>query len=170
MKLVVPLTIFIIILLLYFNLRSIPKTLIVLMAVPFSLIGAIGLLYILDYQISAAVWIGMIALMGLDAETGVFMLLYLDLSYKDAQKKDKLKTDEELKNAILDGAVNRVRPKIMTVLSAFLGLLPIMWATGVGSDMMKRIAAPMVGGLFTSFLLELSIYPAVFYLWKRKQL
>ncbi|MCB1192033.1 MAG: efflux RND transporter permease subunit [Leptospiraceae bacterium] len=168
MKVVVPITISIIMFLLYFNLRSVSKTLIVLMAVPFSLIGAVLLLFVLGYQVSAAVWVGMIALMGLDAETGVFMLLYLELSYEEARKQGKLNSILELKQAITHGAVNRVRPKIMTVLSAFLGLLPVMWASGVGSDMMKRIAAPMVGGLFTSFLLELLVYPAVYFLWKKQ--
>jgi Cu(I)/Ag(I) efflux system membrane protein CusA/SilA len=100
---------------------------------------------------SIAVWVGMIALMGLDAETGVFMLLYLDLSYEDAKKKGLLKNDLELREAILHGAVKRVRPKIMTVLCAMMGLLPIMWSTATGSDVMKRIAAPMVGGLVTIF-------------------
>jgi copper/silver efflux system protein len=169
MKYVIPLTIFIIFLLIYMNTKSYTKTLIVMMAVPFSLIGAVALLYILGYQISVAVWVGMIALMGLDAETGVFMLLYLDLSYTDYQKKDKLHSIDNLKECIIHGAVKRVRPKIMTVLSAFMGLLPILWSTGAGSDVMKRIAAPMVGGLVSSFLLELLVYPAVYYLWKKKE-
>jgi Cu(I)/Ag(I) efflux system membrane protein CusA/SilA len=120
----------------------------------------------LDYNISIAVWVGMIALMGLDAETGVFMLLFLDLAYKDADEKGKMKTEKDLKEAIVHGAVKRVRPKMMTVMAAFMGLLPIMWATGAGADMMKRIAAPMVGGLFTSFILELLVYPAIYAIWK----
>ena len=170
MKLVIPITLFIIFFLIYMNTKSYTKTLIVMCAVPFSLIGAVGFLYILDYQMSIAVWVGMIALMGLDAETGVFMLLYLDLSYNAAKRKGLLKNDLELKDAILHGAVKRVRPKIMTVLCAMMGLLPIMWSTATGSDMMKRIAAPMVGGLVTSFALELLVYPAIYYLWKRKEL
>ncbi|MBM9575572.1 efflux RND transporter permease subunit [Leptospira sp. 201903070] len=167
MKYVLPLTIFIIFLLLYANTKSYAKTLIILLAVPFSLIGAIGLLYILDYHISVAVWVGMIALMGLDAETGVFMLLYLDLSYEDAKKKGRLRNQEEWIDAVLHGAVHRVRPKIMTVLAAMMGLMPILWSQSTGSDVMKRIAAPMVGGLVTSFILELLVYPPIYLLWKQ---
>ncbi|MBK8399027.1 MAG: efflux RND transporter permease subunit [Leptospiraceae bacterium] len=170
MKYVIPITLFIIFFLIYMNTKSYMKTLIVMCAVPFSLIGAVGLLYILDYQVSIAVWVGMIALMGLDAETGVFMLLYLDLSHEDARKKGLLKNDSELRDSVLHGAVKRVRPKIMTVLCAMMGLLPIMWSTATGSDMMKRIAAPMVGGLVSSFALELLVYPAIYYLWKKKEL
>ncbi len=170
MKYVIPITLFIIFFLIYMNTGSYMKTFIVMCAVPFSLIGAVGLLYILDYQISIAVWVGMIALMGLDAETGVFMLLYLDLAHNDAKNKGLLKNDAELKESIIHGAVKRVRPKIMTVLCAMIGLLPIMWSTATGSDMMKRIAAPMVGGLATSFAMELLVYPAIYYLWKRKEL
>ncbi len=170
MKYVIPLTLFIIFFLIYMNTKSYIKTLIVMCAVPFSLIGAIAFLYILNYQISIAVWVGMIALMGLDAETGVFMLLYLDLSYNDAKNKGLLKNEHELKESIIHGAVKRVRPKVMTVLCAMMGLLPIMWSTATGSDVMKRIAAPMVGGLVTSFILELLVYPAIYFLWKRKEL
>jgi len=166
LKAVLPLTLFIICLLLYMNTKSMVKTGIVLLAVPFSLIGAVWLLWILGYNISIAVWVGMIALMGLDAETGVFMLLFLDLSYKEAVEKGKMKTEEDLEEAIVHGAVKRVRPKMMTVMAAFMGLLPIMWSSGTGADMMKRIAAPMVGGLFTSFILELLVYPAVYAIWK----
>lgn len=166
LKIVLPLTIFIICLLLYMNTKSAVKTGIVLLAVPFSLIGAVWLLWILGYNISIAVWVGMIALMGLDAETGVFMLLFLDLAYKEAVEKGKMRTEADLEEAIIHGAVKRVRPKMMTVMAAFMGLLPIMWASGAGSDVMKRIAAPMIGGLFTSFLLELLVYPAVYAIWK----
>jgi len=142
------------------------KTGIVLLAVPFSLIGAVWLLWALGYNISIAVWVGMIALMGLDAETGIFMLLFLDLSYHDAVRQGKMRTEEDLREAIVHGAVKRVRPKMMTVMASFMGLLPIMWAAGAGADMMKRIAAPMVGGLATSFLLELLVYPVVYAIWK----
>ena len=166
LKVVLPLTIFIICILLYMNTKSMVKTGIVLLAVPFSLIGAVWLLWILGYHVSIAVWVGMIALMGLDAETGVFMLLFLDLSYQDAVRKEKMKTESDLTEAIVHGAVKRVRPKMMTVMAAFMGLLPIMWATGIGADMMKRIAAPMVGGLFSSFILELLVYPVVYFIWK----
>lgn len=167
---VLPLTVLLIFLLIHANTKSYIKTFMVMCAVPFSVIGAIALLYILGYQVSIAVWVGMIALMGLDAETGVFMLMYLDLSYEHAKKEGRLRNLAELKDAIIHGAVGRVRPKMMTVMAAFLGLLPIMWATGAGSDMMKRIAAPMVGGLFTSFLLELLVYPSMYLLWKKRTL
>lgn len=166
MKLVLPLTLFLICMLLYMNTKSLVKTVLVLLAVPFSLVGAIWLLWILGYNISIAVWVGMIALMGLDAETGVFMLLYLDLAYHEAVEKGKMKNEEDLEEAIIHGAVKRVRPKMMTVMAAFMGLLPIMWATGTGSDVMKRIATPMVGGLFTSFLMELLVYPVIYAIWK----
>ena len=166
LKVVLPLTLFIICVLLYMNTRSFVKTGIVLLAVPFSLIGAVWLLWILGYNVSIAVWVGMIALMGLDAETGVFMLLFLDLSYRDAIQKGKMRTERDLEEAIVHGAVKRVRPKMMTVTAAFMGLLPIMWSAGAGADMMKRIAAPMIGGLFTSFILELLVYPAVYAVWK----
>jgi len=168
MKVVLPLTIFIICVLLYLNTKSMVKTAIVLLAVPFSLIGAVWLLWWLGYNISIAVWVGMIALMGLDAETGVFMLLFLDLAYHDAVDKGQMRTERDLENAIVHGAVKRVRPKMMTVMAAFMGLLPIMWSTGAGADMMKRVAAPMVGGLFSSFLLELLVYPTVYAIWKWK--
>jgi Cu(I)/Ag(I) efflux system membrane protein CusA/SilA len=123
-------------------------------------------MWLLDYHISIAVWVGMIALMGLDAETGVFMLLFLDLSYYDAVRKGKMKTYDDLKEAIIHGAVKRIRPKMMTVMAAMMGLVPIMWSLGTGADMMKRIAAPMIGGLVTSFILELPVYPPVYALWK----
>ncbi len=166
LKVVLPLTLFLICLLLYMNTKSAVKTGIVLLAVPFSLVGAVWFLWILGYHVSIAVWVGMIALMGLDAETGVFMLLFLDLAYHDAVDKGKMRTEKDLEDAIMHGAVKRVRPKMMTVMAAFMGLLPIMWATGAGSDAMKRIAAPMIGGLTTSFVLELLVYPVVYFLWK----
>ncbi|MGJ4734737.1 efflux RND transporter permease subunit [Leptospira levettii] len=170
MMIVVPITLVLIFFLLYINTKSVMKTTIVLTAVPFSMIGAFWLLYILDYQISVAVWVGIIALLGLDAETGVFMLMYLDLSYEKHKSQISNLSLPELKLAIIEGAVHRIRPKMMTVLSGFIGLLPIMWATGSGSDLMKRIAAPMVGGLVTSFALELVVYPAIYYLWKQKEM
>jgi Cu(I)/Ag(I) efflux system membrane protein CusA/SilA len=166
LKVVIPLTIFLIFFLLYLNTRSFAKTLIVLLAVPLSLIGAVLLLDFLSYNVSIATWVGMIALMGLDAETGIFMLLFLDLAYEDAKGRGQLSSPAELREAIVHGAVKRIRPKMMTVGSAFIGLLPIMWSIGTGSDMMKRVAAPMVGGLVTSFLLELLVYPPIYYLWR----
>jgi Cu(I)/Ag(I) efflux system membrane protein CusA/SilA len=163
---VVPLTLFLILLLLYMNTRSITKTLIVLLAVPFSAIGAFWFLYLLGYNMSIGVWVGLIALLGVDAETGVFMLLYLDLAYEQAKKEGRLRSLADLQETIRHGAVRRLRPKFMTVATTFLGLVPIMWAIGTGSDVMKRIAAPMIGGIFTSFLLELLVYPAIYQIWK----
>jgi Cu(I)/Ag(I) efflux system membrane protein CusA/SilA len=168
LKVVIPLTIFIIFLLLFMNTKSPVKAGIVMLAVPFSLVGAIWFLFILKFNVSIAVWVGMIALMGLDAETGVFMLLFLDMSYYDAVRRGKMKTFEDLKEAIVHGAVKRIRPKMMTVTAMFMGLVPIMWAMGAGSDMMKRIAAPMIGGVFTSFILELLVYPPIYAIWKWK--
>ncbi|HWA78542.1 MAG TPA: CusA/CzcA family heavy metal efflux RND transporter [Polyangiaceae bacterium] len=170
LKLIVPLTLVLIFALLYLNTKSAFKACVVLLAVPFSAVGAVWLLYFLGYNLSIAVWVGMIALMGLDAETGVFMLLFLDLSYEEAKKRGELQSESGLIEAIVHGAVKRVRPKAMTVLAAMLGLLPILWSTGTGADLMKRIAAPMVGGLGTSFALELLVYPAVYLLWRRRAL
>jgi Cu(I)/Ag(I) efflux system membrane protein CusA/SilA len=163
---VVPLTLFLIMLLLYMNTKSFVKTGIVLLAVPFSLIGAVGFLYLLGYNISIASWVGMIALMGLDAETGVFMLMYLDMAYRDAVKAGKMQTKKDLEEAIIHGAVKRIRPKMMTVMAAMMGLMPILWSMGTGADMMKRIAAPMIGGLVTSFIMELLVYPPIYLTWK----
>jgi Cu(I)/Ag(I) efflux system membrane protein CusA/SilA len=166
LKLVVPITLCIIILLLWLNTKSGVKTAIVLLAVPFSAVGAVWLLAALGYNMSIGVWVGMIALMGVDAETGVFMLLYLDLAHEEARKAGRLRNLAELQESIVHGAVKRIRPKFMTVAAAFVGLVPILWSTGTGADVMKRVAAPMVGGLFTSFLLELLVYPAVYEVWK----
>jgi Cu(I)/Ag(I) efflux system membrane protein CusA/SilA len=163
---VVPITIFLVFLLLYFNTLSITKTMIIFLAVPFSAVGAIWFLYLLGYNTSIAVWVGLIALMGVDAETGMFMLLYLDIAYKEAQEKGRLKTWNDLKEVIVEGAVKRLRPKVMTVGVMFMGLIPIMWSTGAGGDTMKRIAAPMIGGIFTSFIMELGVYPAIYAIWK----
>jgi Cu(I)/Ag(I) efflux system membrane protein CusA/SilA len=169
LELVVPATVFLIFFLLYLNTRSGVKAGIVMLAVPFSVVGAVWLMYLLGYNVSIAAWVGMIALMGLDAETGVFMLLFLDLSYEEARAKGRLRTLADLHDAIVHGAVKRVRPKMMTVTAAFMGLMPIMWSTGAGADVMKRVAAPMVGGLATSFLMELLVYPALYLLWKRNK-
>jgi Cu(I)/Ag(I) efflux system membrane protein CusA/SilA len=166
LKVVIPVTVLLIYLLLYMNTKSAFKALVVMLAVPFSVVGAVWLMYLLDYNISIAAWVGMIALMGLDAETGVFMLLFLDLSYDEAKKEGRLKSVTDLHEAIIHGAVKRIRPKMMTVAAASMGLMPIMWSAGTGADLMKRVAAPMVGGLFTSFLMELLVYPAIYYLWK----
>jgi Cu(I)/Ag(I) efflux system membrane protein CusA/SilA len=170
MKVVLPLTLFVVFMLIFMNTKSFPKTAIVLLAVPFSAVGAIWLLYVLGYNMSIAVWVGLIALLGLDAETGIFMLLYLDLAHDERVAAGTLNTREDLDEAILHGAVQRVRPKVMTVACAFFGLVPIMWSTGAGADVMKRIAAPMIGGLFTSFLMELLVYPAIYLLWRQRDL
>jgi Cu(I)/Ag(I) efflux system membrane protein CusA/SilA len=163
---VVPITLLIIFLLLYFNTRSVAKTLIIFLAVPFSAVGAIWLLYFLGYNTSIAVWVGLIALLGVDAETGVFMLLYLDLAYNEMRAKGLMKTKAQLRQAIMHGAVKRLRPKFMTVAVMFMGLVPIMWSTGAGADVMKRIAAPLIGGIFTSFIIELAVYPAIYEVWR----
>jgi Cu(I)/Ag(I) efflux system membrane protein CusA/SilA len=166
LKLVIPLTLFIIFVLLYFNTKSVIKTAIVLLAVPFSLVGSFWLLYVLNYNMSIAVWVGIIALAGLDAETGVVMLLYLDLAYEKWKKEGRMATAADLKEAIMFGAVKRIRPKIMTVSVILAGLIPIMFSHGTGADVMKRIAAPMVGGVITSTILELIIYPAIYMIWR----
>ncbi len=168
LKLIVPITLALIFLLLYLNTRSAFKAAVVMLAVPFSAVGAIWLFHFLGYNVSIAAWVGMIALLGLDAETGVFMLLFLDLSWDDYRKRGLLKTLADADEAIIHGAVKRVRPKMMTVTAAFMGLLPIMWSTSAGADVMKRIAAPMIGGLVTSFVLELLVYPPIYKLWKRR--
>ncbi|HET7502339.1 MAG TPA: CusA/CzcA family heavy metal efflux RND transporter, partial [Kofleriaceae bacterium] len=168
--LVVPITLLIVFFLLYLNTRSLVETGIVLLAVPFSLVGAIWLIYLLHYNISVAVSVGMIALAGLDAETGVVMLLYLTLAHRRWADEGKLRTRTDLREAIVEGAAHRIRPKLMTVLTMMIGLIPVLWSTGTGADVMKRIAAPMVGGLVTSFVLELLVYPVIFSLWKGRHL
>ena len=170
LTLIVPITLAMILFLLYLNTKSVVETAMVLLAVPFSLVGAIWLLYLLDYHMSVAVWVGLIALAGLDAETGVVMLLYLKIAHKRRQESGQLKTFSDLQDTIVEGAAQRIRPKLMTVLTTMIGLVPIMWSTGTGSDVMKRITAPMVGGLVTSFLIELLVYPALFALWKARDL
>ena len=163
---VVPLTLFVIFLLLFFNSKSAVEALLVMLAVPFSLVGAFWLLWLLGYSLSVAVWVGIIALAGLDAETGIVMLLYLDLSWKER----KPSTRAEAREAVLHGAVKRIRPKMMTVATILVGLLPVLWSHGAGADVMKRIAAPMVGGVVTSALLELIVYPALYLIWKGRGL
>ncbi len=166
LKLVLPLTLFLIFLLLYMNTKSVAKTILILLAVPFSAVGAIWLLHLLGYNMSIGVWVGLIALMGVDAETGVFMLLYLDLAFDEWRAQGRMRNLRDLQEAITHGAVKRIRPKFMTVATMFAGLAPIMWSSGPGADVMKRIAAPMIGGIFTSFLLELVVYPAIYEVWK----
>ncbi len=163
---IVPVTLAIILFLLYLNTRSVVKTLIVMLAVPFSAVGAIWLVYALDYNMSTAVWLGIIALLGIDAETGVFMLLYLDLAYHKALHESAQISKRRLFDAVVEGAAQRLRPKFMTFATMTIGLVPILWSTGTGSEIMKRIAAPMVGGICTSFILELLVYPAVYCVWR----
>jgi Cu(I)/Ag(I) efflux system membrane protein CusA/SilA len=170
LMIVVPLTLLIIVLIIYLNTRSAIKTAIVLLAVPFSLVGAIWILYLLHYNLSVAVWVGLIALAGLDAETGVVMLLYLDLAYTQWQQEGRLRGFPDLRDAIYHGAVKRVRPKAMTAAVIIAGLLPILWSHGAGADVMKRIATPMIGGVVTSTLMELLVYPAIFYVWRSRSL
>jgi Cu(I)/Ag(I) efflux system membrane protein CusA/SilA len=167
---VLPLTLVLVFLLLYWNTRSLVETGIVLCAVPFSLVGAVWLLFLLDYNMSVAVWVGLIALAGLDAETGVVMLLYLRMAHRRHERAGWLRTEADLEEAIVEGAARRIRPKLMTVMTAMIGLMPLLWSSGTGADVMKRVAAPMVGGLASSFLLELAVYPALFALWKRRSL
>ncbi len=166
LKWAVPLTLLIIILLLYSATRSWFRVCVVLLAVPFSLVGAVWLLWLLGYHLSLAVWVGVIALAGLDAETGLVMLLYLDNSFERFRREGRMNTRDDLWHAVHDGAVKRIRPKTMTVAAAFIGLVPLLWAHGTGADVMRRLAAPMLGGLFTSFLMELLIYPVIFYIAK----
>jgi copper/silver efflux system protein len=168
LQIVVPATLLLMFLLLFLNTKSWVKTGMVALAVPFSLIGAVWLLYALGYNISVATWVGMIALVGLDAETGVFMLLFLDLAFQEARRNGTLAREGGLANAVVEGAAKRLRPKLMTVSAAFLGLLPTMLSLGAGSDVARRIVAPMVGGLASSFVLELLVYPPLYFLWRRR--
>ncbi len=170
LRVVLPLTLLLVFLLLYLNTRSVMETAIVLLAVPFSLIGAFWLLYWLGFHLSVAVWVGIIALAGLDAETGVVMLLYLRLAEDRAREQGRLNSMSDLTDAIVEGAAGRVRPKLMTVMTTMIGLAPLLWSTGAGADVMQRIAAPMVGGLVSSFFLELTVYPAIFAIWKSRKL
>jgi Cu(I)/Ag(I) efflux system membrane protein CusA/SilA len=167
---VVPLTLLIIFILLYINLQSAAKCGIVLLAIPFSMIGAIWFVYLLGYNMSVAVWVGIIALAGVDAETGVIMLLYLDQAFDKWRKEGRMRTVADLREAITEGAVKRIRPKMMTVMAILFGLLPIMWSHGAGADVMKRIAAPMIGGVISSFLLELMVYPAIYEVWRGREI
>jgi Cu(I)/Ag(I) efflux system membrane protein CusA/SilA len=170
LALVLPLTLLLVTVLLYWNTGSWVETGIVLLAVPFSLIGAVWLLWALDYHLSVAVWVGVIALAGLDAQTGVVMLLYLTLAHRRHAEQGRMRTTDDLEEAIVEGAARRIRPKLMTVLAMGAGLLPLLWSDGPGADVMKRIAAPMVGGLASSFALELLVYPALFAIWKRREI
>jgi len=168
LSLAVPITVVLILLLLYFNTRSIAKTAIITLAVPFSAVGAVWMVYLLGYHMSIAVWVGIIALLGIDAETGVFMLLYLDLAFAQASRGKERFTRARLCEAIVEGAAKRLRPKLMTFAAMSTGLIPILWSSGTGSEIMKRVAAPLVGGIVTSFILELAVYPAIYALWRER--
>jgi Cu(I)/Ag(I) efflux system membrane protein CusA/SilA len=170
LKLVVPVTLGLILLLLYLNFRSLVKSLIVLMSVPFAAIGAIWYLSYLGYNLSVAVWVGIIALVGVSAEIGVVMLVYLDEAYERRAREGRMATAQDLREAILEGAAQRVRPVMMTVAAIIGGLLPIMWTTGTGADVMKRIAAPMIGGMVSSTLLTLVVIPVLYALWRARVL
>jgi Cu(I)/Ag(I) efflux system membrane protein CusA/SilA len=166
LKLVVPVTLALILLLFYLNFRSLTKSLIVLLSVPFAMIGAIWFLYVLDYNLSVAVWVGIIALAGVAAEIGVVMLVYLDGAYERRMREGRMATVQDLREAILEGAAQRVRPVMMTVAAIIGGLLPIMWTTGTGADVMKRIAAPMIGGMVTATILTLLVIPTLYAVWR----
>jgi Cu(I)/Ag(I) efflux system membrane protein CusA/SilA len=169
LAMVIPLTLLLVIVLLYINTKSFVKTGIILLALPFSMVGAVWYLFIADYNTSVAVWVGIIALLGVSAETGVVMLLYLDIAYDKFKSSGMMNSLAELKEAIFEGAVKRIRPKMMTVMTTLLGLMPIIIGMGTGSDVMKRIAAPMVGGIITSLIMELTLFPAIFYIIKKKE-
>ena len=166
LRLVIPLTVFLIFLLLYLNFNSIIESLIVMLSVPFALIGGFWYLYVLDYNLSVAVWVGLIALAGVAAETGVVMIVYLDEAYHQRVQAGRMRTHADLYEAVLEGSVQRVRPKTMTVVAIMAGLLPIMWSHGAGADVMQRIAAPMIGGMLTSAILTLLVIPAMYSLWR----
>jgi Cu(I)/Ag(I) efflux system membrane protein CusA/SilA len=170
LMLIVPVAIAMVLFLLYCNTRSVVRTMIIFLAVPFSAVGALWAVYLLGYNLSVAVWVGIVALLGIDAETGVFMLLYLDLAHEAARRSHSPFTRSHLIEAVVEGAAKRLRPKFMTFATMSLGLIPILWSTGTGSEVMKRIAAPMVGGICTSFILQLLVYPAIYATWKEREL
>lgn len=168
--LIVPLTMLIVFLLLYFNTKSFTEASIVMLSIPFALAGAIWGLYLQNYLLSVAVWVGVIALAGVAAETGVVMLVFLDEAYDKRTEEGRMLTENDLKDAIMDGAVQRIRPMMMTVFAIIAGLLPIMWSSGTGADVMKRIAMPMIGGVITAAIIELAVYPIIYFFWKKRAL
>jgi len=170
MKVLVPITLMIIVVLLYFHFKNFVEVLIVLLSIPFALVGAVWLLWLLEYRLSTAVWIGMIALAGLAAQTGIIMIVYIDHAIEERRRAGKLRTMDDVILAHMEGTVQRVRPKLMTVGTMLVGLVPLLWATGSGADVMKRIAAPMVGGLVTSAFLTLEVIPVISSYWRREQL
>ena len=168
--LIVPLTLALIVLLIRVNTQSLGEDRNRDAGRAFLAVGAVWTLYLLGYHMSTAVWVGMIALMGVDAQTGVFMLLYLDLAYETARRTGRLRSLADLRQAVLEGAAKRIRPKFMTVATMTIGLVPIFWSTGAGADLMKRIAAPMAGGMTTSFLMELLVYPVLYMIWRQREI
>jgi Cu(I)/Ag(I) efflux system membrane protein CusA/SilA len=170
LKFVVPLTILLIFVLLYFNFKSVARSLLVMMTVPFSLVGGVLLLGLLHYNLSVAVWVGLIALAGVATEIGVVMIVYLDEAFKKNREEGRLNTMQDLVEATIEGAVKRVRPIVMTASAILFGLFPIMWSHGTGADVMKRIAAPMIGGMITTTLLTLFVIPAVYLIWQARKL
>jgi copper/silver efflux system protein len=170
LMIVVPITLLIIVLIIYLNTRSFVSTAIIMLSVPLALVGSFWLLYLYGYNLSVAVWIGLIALAGVSAETGVVMLLYLDLAYDQWQREGKMRNASDLRDAIYQGAVKRVRPKAMTAAVIIGGLVPILWSHGAGADVMKRIATPMIGGIVTSTIMELLVFPAIYFIWRSRRL
>ncbi len=170
LKVVIPLTLLIIFVIIYISTKSLIKTGIIFIALPLSLVGCFWFLWLLEYNMSVAVWVGIIALAGISAETGVVMLLYLDLAYELWKKNNRMQNCGDLLQAIHHGAVKRIRPKVMTICVIIAGLLPIMWSHGAGADVMKRIAAPMIGGVVTSGVMELLVFPVIYYLWRKRGL
>ena len=167
LRVVIPLTLLIIFVIIYLNTKSLVKTGIIFVALPLSLVGCFWYLYLLGYNMSVAVWVGVIALAGISAETGVVMLLYLDLAFDLWKRRGRMQSRGDLVQAIHHGAVKRIRPKMMTITVIIAGLVPIMWSHGAGADVMKRIAAPMVGGVITSGLMELLVFPVIYFLWRQ---
>jgi Cu(I)/Ag(I) efflux system membrane protein CusA/SilA len=170
MKLLVPLALGIVLLLLYAQFRNLTEVAIVMLSIPFALVGSFWLIYLLDYRLSTAVWVGVIALVGLATQTGVVMIVYIDQAFERRLGRGEIRSLEDIIDAHSEGTVQRVRPKLMTVATMLLGLLPLLWATGSGADVMKRIAAPMVGGLVSSAFLTLELIPVIYTYWRYHQL
>jgi Cu(I)/Ag(I) efflux system membrane protein CusA/SilA len=169
MRMVVPMTLLIIFLLLYLNFRAVEESLIVMLSLPFALVGGVWFIWLLGYNTSVAVWVGFIALAGVAAETGVIMLIYLDEAFKRSSGEGHMRDAADVIAAVVEGALERLRPVVMTVTAITVGLMPILWGHGAGSDVMKRIAAPMVGGMVTTTVLTLLVIPAVYLIWRRWQ-
>jgi Cu(I)/Ag(I) efflux system membrane protein CusA/SilA len=170
MKVVVPLTLVIIVILLFFQFRNVIEVLIILLSIPFALVGSVWLMWLLDYRLSTAVWVGIIALVGLAAQTGIVMIVYIDHAFRRRKAAGLIRNLDDIVEAHMEGTVQRVRPKLMTVATMLIGLIPLLWAQSSGADVMKRIAAPMVGGLVTSAFLTLEIIPVVVTYWRLEEL